>query len=86
MSYKRKLEDDRRLRRLYKETKNHYGPGAWYSERKQRIIKVKIGTKNYKRFLKKTSSKKARLFFQNSELYQNKGYFKKTFDYWWNLY
>ena len=32
MSYRRSQERNRRLKKLYNETKNLYGAGAWYDE------------------------------------------------------
>ena len=81
MSYHRSKERNRRLRKLYEETKHSYGAGAWYNERKRRYIKYTCGSQNIKKCLKKLSRKRARDFkgdMQNSD-------YKKTFDYWWNV-
>lgn len=82
MSYRRSRERNRRLKKLYEETKHSYGAGAWYDEDKNRFIKYSCGGKKYKKYLKKLSSKKARRYkgdMQNCE-------YKKTFDYWWELF
>ena len=82
MSYRRSRERNRRLKKLYNETKYSYGAGAWYDEDKGRYIKYSCGGKNYKKYLKKLCSKKARKYkgdMQNCD-------YKKTFDYWWELF
>ena len=81
MSYRRSRERNRRLKKLYEETKYSYGAGAWYDERKKRYIKYSVGSKEIKKYLKKLSSRKARRY--KGEM-QNCDY-KRTFDYWWEL-
>lgn len=39
MGYRRAKERNRRLKKLYDETKNGYGAGAYYNEKKKRYIK-----------------------------------------------
>lgn len=53
MSYRRSQERNRRLKKLYNETKNLYGAGAWYDEEKGRYIKYSCGGRKYKKYLKK---------------------------------
>lgn len=82
MGYLRSKERNRRLEKLYEETKNSYGAGVWYDEKKGRYIRYSCGGRKHKRYLKKLSSKKARRYqgdMQNSD-------YKRTFDYWWELY
>ncbi len=82
MSYHRSKERNRRLKKLCDETGFVHGAtGAWYDEDKNRYIKYSYGSKKYRKFLKKLSSKKARRYkgdIQNCD-------YKKTFDYLWKL-
>ena len=84
MSYKRKREDNRRLKRLYEKTNNaSSGAGAWYSHKKKRYIKsVPSTTSGYTKFLRRISNKKYR---KHNEIH-NFSTYKKLFDYWWTLY
>lgn len=82
MSYRRSRERNRRLKKLYDETKYSCYAGAWYNERKKRYIKYSAGSKEIKKYLKKLSSRKARRY--KGEM-QNCDY-KRTFDYWWELF
>lgn len=85
MSYQRKQEENRRLKKLLLETQNNYAAGAYFDEEKQRIIKYSAGGKNCRKFLKKCSNKKVRHSFKEERI-QEKGFYKKTFDYWWLLF
>lgn len=58
MSYHRSQERNRRLKKLYNETKNSYGAGAWYDEKKGRYIKYSCGGRKYKKYLKKYQARK----------------------------
>ena len=81
MGYRRSQERKRRLKKLYDETKNSYGAGAWFDEKKGRYIKYSCGGRQCKRHLKRLSSKKARKY--QGDL---KGCdYKKIFDYWCEL-
>ena len=53
MSYQRSKEDERRLKKTYEMTKNSYGPGVWYSERKNRYIKANFTNKRISWYNKK---------------------------------
>lgn len=82
MGYRRSQERNRRLKKLYNETKNSYGAGAWYDEEKGRYIKYSCGGRKYKKYLKKISSKKARKYKGDMRHCD----YKRTFDYWWELF
>jgi len=83
MSYRRKKEDNRRLKRLYEETRTSYAAGAWYSDKKKRYIKTTASTASgYTKFLRRISNKKYR---KHKEIHNHCTY-KKLFDYWWTLY
>lgn len=82
MGYRRSKERNRRLQKLYDKTKNSYGAGVYFDEHKNRLVKYSIGGSNCKRFLKRRASKKMRKYKNNMQ-YNN---YKKTFDYWWELF
>lgn len=79
MSFFRKKEEKRRLRNLYYETKGRYGPGAFWSDRKERFMRWYGNGKE----LRTIANRKVRR--RKNELY-NKGLYKKIYDYWWELF
>ena len=85
MSFDRHIDDVRRLEKLYRETKNKYGVGAYYNSYKGRIVKYGSRNTGVKKFFKRFSNKKVRKSFKNDDKICQKGIYKKTFDYWWNI-
>lgn len=84
MSFWRKQEDNKRLQRLYDETKNSCGNGAYYDRRKDRIIRYSLSNgKSYPKYLKRQSNKRIR---KNKYYLPKRGNYKKLYDYWWLLY
>jgi hypothetical protein len=82
MSHQRKSEDKRRLKRLYEETKNGYGAGAWYNDKKDRLIKYSCHSTWLKRYCSKITRTRMKTIFENP---REKCNYKKYFDYWWIL-
>lgn len=82
MGYKRSSDEKTRLKKLYQATKNSYGAGAWYCERKKRLMRYSIGGINCKRSLKRQCSKAVRQY--NGCLQHGK--YRRIFDYHWELY
>jgi len=82
MSHKRKKEDNRRLKKLYDETKNWYGAGAYYNEKKNRYIKYSCHNTWLKSHCQKMIRRKLKNDFSTGI---SKGGYKKFFDYWWEL-
>lgn len=81
MSHKRKIEDKHRLKKLYEETKNSYGAGAWFNKNKNRYIRYTCHNK----WLKKYCSKAIRRKMKNMEVSPKGNDYRKIFDYWWEL-
>ena len=79
MSYKRKVEDKRRLKKNYEETKNTYGAGTWYDETKNRYIRYSCNNEWFKTHCRRVIRRKLK---KNTELSGRYSY-KKYFDYWW---
>lgn len=71
----------RKLRKLYEETKHSYGVGAWYSERKHRIIKDSVNVAS----VRKECNRRFRRRFNNGhyENVANGGAYRKHEEYWW---
>lgn len=82
MSYQRKAEDNRRLQKTYEETKHNYGPGVWYNEEKERYYRLNFTNK----WLKRHCSKITRRRLKRTDAVGGKSYYKKCYDYWWELY
>ena len=82
MSHKRKTEEKRRLRRLYDETKNSYGAGAYFDERKNRYVRYSVsGRGGRAKYLRMVGNRKVRRAKKTSD----HGGYRKVFDYWWEL-
>lgn len=80
MSHKRKVEDNKRLKKLYNDTKGRFR-GAWYNEEKGRYVKADYTSP----WLKNQSHRLTRRRLKNAPCHYERGHFKKTFDYWWKL-
>lgn len=84
MSYRRKQEDNKRLQRLYDETRNSCCSGAYYDKRKERIIQYSLSNgSSYPKYLKRQSNKRIR---KSRRYLLKRGHYKKLYDYWWLLY
>lgn len=82
MSHRRATEDQRRLRKLYQATFNHwYSLGPSWDEEHGRY-KRWYRTPGAKKFLRARSNRVAR---RAPGLYQ-RGEYRKTYDYRWNLW
>ena len=82
MSYRSSIEDKRRLKKIYSETKNSYGPGVWYDEEKERYIKLDFTSTWLKHYCRKSIRRK----MKDNDTFNQKGLYKKYFDYWWELF
>ena len=83
MDWASKQDENRRLKKLYDETKRHCVAGAWYNEDKKRLIKFSQPTER-KRFAKRRSVKRIRS--SSDELISGKGLrANRLFDYKWEL-
>lgn len=83
MSYKRSQERKHRLKKLYDQTKNSYGAGVWYSEKKNRYIRYSCHSSWLKHYCRKITRR--RIKWDNDLTGKNNSY-KKKFDYWWALF
>ena len=81
MSYHRKREENRRLKKLYDETKSGYVAGAWYDENKKRFIRYSCNNKWHKEHCRRMIRRKLKRTFRN---YSGCTY-KKMYDYWWEV-
>ena len=82
MSHRRSVEDERRLKKTYEETKNDYGPGVWYDERKGRYIRSNFTDT----WLKTHCRRVIRRRLKQDAVFYEKGLYKKYFDYWWEKF
>lgn len=81
MSYKRKQEDKRRLKKLYEKTKYGYGAGAWFSEKKGRYIRYSC----HNEWLKTRCRRMTRRKMKNIDISHKGNEYKKLYDYWWKI-
>lgn len=86
MSYQRNKETQRRLKKLYDNTKNKYClSSASYNEDKGYYYRYYCTT-SYKKYLKKLANKKVRRYLKNTDILISNCEYKKLSDYWWMLY
>jgi hypothetical protein len=83
MAYQQARNRRKKLEKTYEATKNSYGSGVWFDERKNRYIKCTASnTPGYAKLLRRISNKKVR---KAAEI-GNYSAYRKCFDYWWELY
>lgn len=83
MDWASKQEENRRLKKLYNETKWNCFAGAWYDEAKKRFIKFSQPTER-KKFAKRQSVRRIRS--SSDELISGKGCrANRLFDYKWEV-
>jgi len=83
MSYKRKAEDNRRLRKLHQKTANSFLSGVYFDEQKGRLVRFSASRKKaLPRYLKRRSNKSVR----RTHGRMHHGEYRKQYDYWWNLW
>ena len=83
MSYRRSQERNRKLKKLYNETKNSYGVGVYYNVDKGRYIKYSPRRKSRRTmFLHRVANRKVR----RCQDYLKNGLYRKIYDYWWELF
>lgn len=84
MSYRRSRERNRRLRKLYRKTRFSYGRGAWFDNDKNRIIRYYPSTSTgYTKYLRRLANRRVR---RTKDLPRKGNYYKKLYDYWWELF
>lgn len=87
MSYQRKQEDKRRLAALYNETRNNFGAGAYYDQRKERLIRYSYTGGGRGRYLKQQAARTARRENRSADHASSaRAAYRRTFDYWWELF
>lgn len=83
MGYRRATERNHRLKKLYNETKNTFGSGVYYDDKKQRYIKYSLrNSHGYTKYLRKVSNRRVR----KSDISMNGSSYKRLYDYWWELF
>ena len=86
MGYFRKQEENRRLEKLYGETKSRYGGGAYFNKKKERIVRYYIYSKSHggnpRKYFSRVGNRRIR---RMGEELPKKSAFKRYFDLWWTL-
>lgn len=83
MGHKRKVEDNKRLKKTHSETKTFFGRGVWFDDDKNRYVKcTPSNTPGYTKYLRKLSNRRVR---KAKDKLNNSSY-KKIYDYWWELF
>lgn len=82
MSYRRHIEDNRKLRKLYCATKHSYIAGVFYDTQKQRYIRFSPNRgSGYTKYLRRKSNKQVR----KSQDKMNYSTYRRRYDYLWEL-
>lgn len=83
MGYFRKIEDKKRLKRLYSKTKNQCSCGVYFNSHKKRYIKYSISDCSCApSFYKKASNRRVRY----SNNVGNHNAYKREYEYNWKIY
>lgn len=67
-------------KKLYRISQYSGYPGPWYSEAKGRVLNCGRGRRS--KYLKRQSNRRLR---RQKYFHGTDGYYKKVFDYWWEL-
>ena len=82
MGHNRSVEEQRRLKKLYMDTRTTYRGGAYYDDSKGRYVRwYNSRTPGYTKMIRRWANKKVRRMFDNL----SHGLYKRAFDYWWKL-
>lgn len=83
MAWKQAQNRKKRLLKLYNETKNSYGAGAWFDEKAGCYRRYSAcRTPGYTKYLRRLSNRKVR---KSKDVHRH-GDYKKLYDYWWTLF
>ena len=83
MGYKQSRERNRRIKKLYEQTRTSYARGAYYDKKKKRIIRYHMRqNSNVPRFYRKQANRAVRR--EKGDILNHGGY-RKQYDYWWEL-
>ena len=82
MGYHRSQERNRRLKKLYDETKQHFLCGAFYDDDKNRYVKYSLSDIGQSKYYRNLANRKVR----HSDDIQSGGSYRKAYDYWWALF
>lgn len=89
MGYYRKVEENRRLKKLYDETWHSYGSGAYWDDKRGVYRKYWPYSKNHgcnlRKYYHRANNKRVRRLGNRGEVFRRSVY-KKVFDLWWTLY
>lgn len=79
MGYRRAAERNRRLKKLHENTRHTYGAGAYYSDRRGRLVRYSVNSKR----VRQAGNRKLRR--RKIDFAPSSGWHRKAFDYWWTV-
>ena len=82
--YGRKQEDDRRNKKLLEGPGQRYRCGVWFDEEERRYKRYYLQRKAVKRMCHKATRRRLKNRF--GEVRGKHAFFKKMYDYWWELF
>ena len=74
-----------KLKKLYHETISMYGAGAYYDEKKDRLIRYSCNSSSLRRSLNRIVRRKLNQGKYREIPYLSDGQYRKIVDYWWTL-
>lgn len=83
---RRFIKGKNKLKKLYEETKNYYGAGAYFDYNKQRIVKYSCNSKYVRKMCNKIFRRKMnRTIRGDYDNIPNGSVYKKYTEYWWSI-
>ena len=82
-NHPRRMEQKRRLTRLFEETKRKYGVGVFFSVEKQRLIRDTVNNKNTRQACNRRF--RHRMNRWRYDKVQDGGAYRKHEEYWWAI-
>ena len=74
-----------KLKKTYEATKEAFGAGVYYCDRKNRLVKYTCNSKELRQSLNRKVRRKMNRSISEDESTAPVGHYRKMADYWWNL-
>lgn len=74
-----------KLKKTYLATKNYYGAGVYFCDRKNRFVKYSCNSKKLRQLLNRRIRRKMNRVVDIDESRVSDGHYRKMEDYWWTL-
>ena len=82
MSWRRASEDKRRMKKIYRQTRYSIAGGVYFSEKKGRYVRYYKSDYRHADYFRCLTNRTVR----RTKDVASGGYYRRLFDYWWNLF